>query len=192
MRPCASHWAPAPPSRPGGARPWYPWLGDGWACYGLHSGSARGRQQRSSSGQEHQRGWPGVSQVLPPPGTLELGSAPALVARQGQAPGDERLTEPGITVVCFSPLPPQHTMSHGTQPQLQYPTGVPAWDCPLAQPDIPHPVPLLTAQQCPAPESPSTSPAHLHSPARSSGLHDSVSLPGDGCQQASGDVREGG
>lgn len=155
MRSCASHWAPAPPSRPGEACPSYPWLGDSWAFYGLYSGSARGRQQRSSSGQEHGRGWPGVLQVLPPPGTLELGSAPALVALQGQAPGDERVTKPGTTMaVLLPPARSAHNVPWNSAPAPIHhqSTNVGLSPHPARHPTA-HPITLLTAQHCPAPVS---------------------------------------
>lgn len=58
-------------------------------------------------------------------------------------------------MVCFSLLPAQHTMSHGTQLQLQCPTRAPTWGCPLAQPDIPQPTPSPCSQHSTAqPQSP--------------------------------------
>lgn len=136
-QPCASHWAPAPPSQPEGARPWRPWRRGGWARCGLSSGSARGGQQGSGSGWEHWRG--SVPQVPHPPGMLESGSAPALVAPQGQAPSDDGDASPRLG---FSLLPVHRTMLRGG---LTAPQGSPGGTIPSPG-QLSHSPPCGTAQ----------------------------------------------
>ena len=72
---------------------------------------------------------------------LESGSAPALVAPQGQAPGDDRVARPGITMAG---LPPSACSAHnarGARSSSDSPAKVPSGDCPLTQPAVPQATP---------------------------------------------------